>query len=202
MTNYGSEHDGNSQKRPLGQSLQRLAAAKAADETTLQGKSLPCKVTKVHGPWLVDVNLAVDATPWTIPVLTNIPVLAPPYIAYPIQVGDAGLLIPANVRIAAISGQGGTTPKITDVPANLTALSFVWMGQAAGTTIDPNALVLLGNVVVSSDHLSFFAASKVVQQAVTGALSLVSDTNAKNVLTSILHALAANGYNLLKDNTT
>lgn len=193
------ELDGNSQKTPLAQSLHRLTQAKANDALQSLGKSLPCTVAEVVSPWIVRVNFSVQGGIATLPQRT-IPVAAPPYIAYPIAQGDAGVAISASARLGGISGLGSGNPKLTDVPGNLSALMFVWLGNAAWTTIDPEAVVVMNNLIVSGDKFGAFGTPKVVQQTVTGALSSVSDPNAQDVLQSLVDALAA--YGLIIDNTT
>ncbi len=48
----------------------------------------------------------------------------------------------------------------------------------------------------TSDTIGFFGTAGVVQQLITGALSAVTDANAKAVLTSIVNALNALGLAL------
>ena len=55
----------------------------------------------------------------------------------------------------------------------------------------------------TTSQLAFFAGTKRAKQAITGALSTVTDAAAKAVLTSIIGALAdATGYSLVTDSTT
>jgi hypothetical protein len=194
--------DANSQKTPLAQSLNVFAAGKAADALQKLGKGLPCKVKTVISPWIVTVNFALDATPWSLQPVT-IPVAAPPYIAYPIQVGDAGEVISSDLRLGQITGLGAGTPKLTDTPANLSNLAFLWLGNTAWTTLDPEAVVIWENIVASQTQLAFYGGAKVDQPTIDGDLSSVTDPAAKAVLTSIIAALkASSGVNLAIDGTT
>lgn len=194
--------DANVQKTPLAQSLSRAMGGKARDQVEQLGKVLPCTVSEVVSPWVVVLNLEVSYE-GPLPRLT-VPVLAPPYVAYPIQVGDAGLFLSSDLRLGQLTGiGGGGTPGLYDTPGNLSAGGFLWLGKAAWTTLDPEAVVVEGNLVVSADKLALYGGTKVPQPSVTGALSSVSDPAAKAVLTSIIAALAAApGVNLAKDETT
>lgn len=194
-----SVFDGGSTKTPIAQNLHRLTEAKANDSTQLQGKSLPCTIAAVISPWIVTVNFEVDATPTTLPKIT-IPVAMPSYIALPLQVGDRGVAVAANVRLGQQSGLGAGTPLLHEVPANLATLMFVPLGNSGYVTPDATALCLMGNIIATQNMLSFFAAAKVAKQSVTGALSLVLDSNAKAVLTSLIAALT--NYGLIINNTT
>jgi hypothetical protein len=54
----------------------------------------------------------------------------------------------------------------------------------------------------SGQKVGFFGTTPTTLKNITGALSSVTDTNAKAVLTSIIAALAASGYGLVHDSTT
>lgn len=196
--------DGGAQKTPLGQSLHRLARAKAQDVQALQGLHLPCTVSKVISPWIVTVNFEVTGMA-TLPNDLQVPVQCPPYISLPIAVGDAGIVQSATLRLGGLSGLGSGTPDLSEASGgtgNLSALSFTWLGKTSTTTIDPDALVLHSNVSVTPDKLAFFGSGKVTQQSLTGALSDVTDPAAQAVLQSIVTALCDSGYFLTKDETT
>lgn len=200
--------DGDALKTPLNQSLNRFASGKAQDAIAAQARSLPCTVTAVVSPWIVTVAFAVSAAPGALPQHT-IPVLAPPYIALPIQVGDKGLAVAASVELGQLSGLGGNTPNLWDQPANLTPLGFVWLGNTDQTTVDPDAVVLTGGTVIASGPpvtddmmLGFFGNTKITKQSITGALSDVSDPAAQAVLQAIVTALCDDGYGLTTDDTT
>ena len=131
----------NHLKTDLKVSLQAFAKGKAQDAIQLTGKALPCTVSKVISSGIVEVNFEVDAGPFTLPRI-QVPIEYPEYIRYPIQVGDKGFVIPADVRLGGITGLGSGTPNLSR-PANLAALTFVWLGNTAWTdATDPNALEL------------------------------------------------------------
>lgn len=188
----------NTQKTPLAQSLQRLGEAKANDATQALGKGLPCSVVKIISPGIVTVKFEVTG-PAPLPQIT-MPVAKSPYIQFPIQVGDKGQAIPSAVRLGGLSGLGSGVPSLTDTVGNLGALAFHPMADTGQTTLDPEALVLHGNIIASPDALGFFATAKVGRQTVTGPLSSVTDASAKAVLTSLLQALSA--YGLITNSTT
>ncbi len=191
--------DGNSQKTPLSQSLQKLGRAKAQDAVQMIGKGLPCTVVSVDGPGIVTVSFAVATKPAPLPQV-QMPIAKSPYINYPIKPGDIGTAQSSDVRTGGLTGLGTGLPNLRDTVANLSAMHFVPLGKKSETTEDPNALELYGNIRCTPDKLSFFATAKVSKQEVTGALSSVTDAAAKAVLKSLIDALAA--YGLIDDGTT
>lgn len=191
--------DGNSQKTPLAQSLQKLGRAKAQDAVQALGKGLPCTVASVVGPGVVTVNFAVASLPAPLPRLT-MPVLKPPYIKYPIQEGDAGLTVVCGLRTGGLSGLGVGVPNLQDTVGNLSALHFIWLGKTDEEFLDPDALDLYSNILCTPTELAFFGGPKTAKQEITGPLSAIMDGAAKAVLTSIIAALSA--YGLVTDGTT
>lgn len=191
--------DGNSQKTPLAQSLQKLGRAKAQDAVQMLGKGLPCTVSSVDGPGIVTVNFAVASLPAPLSKM-QMPYSKPPYIKFPIAVGNIGVALSADLRTGGLSGLGIGTPNLQDTVGNLSALTFFPLGSTAESFIDEDALELYGNILCTPAALSFFAAAKVAQQHVTGPLSSVTDPAAKAVLTSLIDALAA--YGLIVNGTT
>jgi len=138
-------------KTPFSQSLQAWAKGKAADATWLLGKGFPCTVSRVISSGVVEVNFQVNAGNFTLPRVI-MPIEYPEYIRFPIQVGDKGVALPANVLLGGISGLGTGLPDLSQ-PANLSGLSFVWLGNTAWTPpIDPNAVEIYGpNGVILHD---------------------------------------------------
>ena len=138
-------------KKPLAQSLQQIAQQQALNEIQKTGKALPCRVVQVVSSGIVKVAFDVNSDPYTLPQVI-VPIEYPEYIRYPIQVGDAGMVFPADVRISGICGLGGGVPTLSQ-PGNLSALSFVWLGNRNWTvTDDTQAVVIYGpNGVVLRD---------------------------------------------------
>ena len=194
-----SAFDGNTQKTPLAQSLQKLGRAKAVDAVQALGKGLPCTVAEVVSPGIVVVNFAVSSAPAPLPQI-EMPVNKPPYIKYPIRVGDPGVALSADLRTGALTGLGLGVPSLQDTVGNLSAMTFFWLGTLDEEFLDPEALELYGNILCTPTELAFFGGSKTTKKAVSGPLSSVTDPSAKAVLTSIIAALSA--YNLISDETT
>ena len=138
----------NSQKTPLGRSLNVFAAKRAQDAIQLAGKALPCSVVSVDGA-IVTVNFEVNS-PFTLPDVT-IPLFGPEYIRYPIQPGDNGVVLPADAYLGGVSGLGGGVADLT-LPANLSALVFLPIGNTEWSAVDPQSVTLYGpNGVVLKD---------------------------------------------------
>ena len=130
-------------KKPLPLSLNTVAQQQALDAINQAGRALPCHVTAVVSSGIVTVAFDVDATPFTLPQVT-VPIEYPEYIRYPIQVGDKGMVFPADARLGYAAGLGGGVPTLSK-PSNLSALSFVWLGSALwSATDDPNKVVIYG----------------------------------------------------------
>lgn len=191
--------DGNAQKTPLAQSLQKLGRAKAQDAVAALGLGIPCTIAKVVGPGVVTVNFEVAPVPAALPQVT-MPVSKFSYIRYPLKVGDVGVALSSTTRTGALTGLGLGTPNLKHTVGNLAAMTFFPLGTTQEAFVDPEALDLFGNILCTPDKLAFFATAKVVQQEVTGPLSMVTDSAAKAVLTSIVAALVA--YGLVTDGTT
>jgi hypothetical protein len=194
-----SSIDNNYLKTPLAQSLQKLGRAKSNDAVAAMGKGLPCTVAEVIGPGIVRVNFEVAAKPAPLPQVV-MPVGKPPYIQYPIQVGDIGVAISADLRTGGLTGLGSGVPNMGDTVGNLAAMTFFWLGSTSETFVDPQAVTIYQNIVCTPTQLAFFKGAKVSQQAVAGAVSSITDPAAKAVIQSLLSALA--NYDLIKNNTT
>lgn len=132
----------NAQKVPFQSALNRFAEKKVQQAIQSLGKALPCSVTAVNGQ-IVTVKFEVESAPFTLPEIT-IPVLTFEYIRYPIQVGDKGMTVPADVRLGGISGLGsGNAPLVGS--ANLTMLVFMPVANLNwSASPDPNKIVLYG----------------------------------------------------------
>jgi hypothetical protein len=132
----------NAQKVPFQSALNRFAEKKVRDAIQQIGKALPCSVTAIEGQ-IVTVKFELDSDPFTLPEI-KIPVLTFEYIRYPIQVGDKGMTVAADVRLGGISGLGEGTPTL--VPsANLTMLAFIPVANSNWSDPpDPDKLDLNG----------------------------------------------------------
>jgi len=137
-----SMYDDNSQRLPIAKSVTRLASAKTQDGIQALGKGLPCTVAAVISPGIVLVNFEVASTPAPLPQIT-MPVGKPPYIQYPIQVGDIGVALSADLRLGGLTGLGGGTPNLQDTVGNLAAMTFFWLGSTSEEFINQSAVTLL-----------------------------------------------------------
>jgi hypothetical protein len=61
----------------------------------------------------------------------------------PYQKGDLGFCIPADAVLAGVSGMGGGVANLS-LPANLSALVFMPIGNKNWSSVDSNAVVLYG----------------------------------------------------------
>jgi hypothetical protein len=140
----------NAYKLSLAASLDAAARQRAADGDQLQGKGLPCKITKIISSNLVEVEFDIKG-PFTLP-RTKVPVSSPEYARIPYQVGDRGVAISLDYYQGGVSDLGGGTADYVQ-RANLTNLRFEGIGrkQLPGN-VDQNAHVLYGkNGVVLHD---------------------------------------------------
>jgi hypothetical protein len=201
-------------KTPLATSLNAFAARKVYEGIQATGRSLPCSIVAIGANGaIVTVNFEVNATPFVLPQLT-VPVLTSQYVRLPLQVGDLGIVISADTFIGNVSGLGSGTPSLLVPPGNLSALVFVpignanWAASADANAVDvngPDGVILRatgGTAVVQAQNnkLGFFGTSPITKETVIGALSGVTDANAKAVLTSLVSVLAA--YGILTNGTT
>lgn len=167
----------NFQKTPLVQSLAKSARAQAQDAGWSSGKSYPCTVAEVVGPGIVVVNFEMSGEPFTLHQI-KMPVAKPPYIKYPIKVGDKGVAMSADAQLGAMSGLGGGNPNPQTPVGNLSALMFVWLGNVAEEFLDSEAVTVFDNIVASADKLAFFGETKVAKQTLPGPASSGPSTEA------------------------
>ena len=156
---------GNELKTPLAQNLNLIGDKRASDALAALGRGLPCTVASIQSPGIVTVNFEVEAIPFALPNV-KMAVCKHPSIQYPIQVGDPGVALSADLRTGAITGLSSAKARLTDTVGNLSAMTFFWLGQLSETWLDEEALGLNGNIAVTPNALGFFAKTKVAQQAV------------------------------------
>jgi hypothetical protein len=184
---------GNALKTPFTRSLNMAAQRRALDAIQLQGKALPASVVAVSGS-IVTVKFELSG-PYTLPPVTC-PLFGPEYIRYPVQIGDAGVVFPADAYLGGVSGLGGGVADLT-IPANLSALVFFPVANKAWSAPDnANAVVIYGpDGVVLRDS---GAACKLVltpsgvtitgNLSVTGTVTGLSGTSNSIGLTTHRHA--------------
>lgn len=135
-----------SQKVRVGRAMNEFAEKKVLDAIQILGKALPASVVKNDNS-IVTVNFEVQSD-FTLPQVT-IPLYGCEYVRYPIKAGDLGIVIPADVYIGGVSGQGGGVASLT-TPANLSALVFLPISNTEWSNVDittvtvyaPNGVIL------------------------------------------------------------
>jgi len=131
----------DSQKFPFLSSLSNMVTMRIEDHTALQGRAMPCHVVKVMG---AIVTVQFDVLPGAIQLQEiTVPVAGFEYIRYPIRVGDKGVTVPADVSLRGVSGLG-TGMADMSLPASLTALFFLPLGNSEWSAEDPNKITLYG----------------------------------------------------------
>ncbi|WP_237929983.1 phage baseplate protein [Buttiauxella sp. S19-1] len=131
----------DSQKFPFGKALSNTIQTQADDRAAISGRSLPCHVVAVSGQIVtVQFDMLPDGKQY--PQIT-IPVATFEYLRYPIQKGDKGVTVAADVSLRGISGLGTGIASASFV-ASLTPLFFIPLSNAGWTAEDPNKIVLYG----------------------------------------------------------
>lgn len=129
------------QKLNFARNMGRFTDQSIADGLQRAGQVLPASIVGRSGN-MVTVSFELRDTPYVFPQVT-IPIFGPQYIRYPMQVGDRGIVIPADTYIGGVSGQGGGVADLTP-PANLSALVFLPISNTEWQEVNPNVLVMYG----------------------------------------------------------
>jgi hypothetical protein len=129
------------QKTPFAVSFNAAAQQQALDAIAQLGKTLPVSVVAVDG-WIVTVSFQVQGQS-SLPNVTC-PVANSRWIREPVQIGDTGIVVPADVALGGISGLGAGTPMLQSPIGNLSALVFVPVGNASWTPDDPGKAQISG----------------------------------------------------------
>jgi hypothetical protein len=182
----------NALKTPLAQALARFADDRANNKDRVLGKVLPCHAISANGPM---ITVAFDVTgPFTLGQQT-IPIFGPIYLRYPIQPGDKGLALSADVSIANQAGLGGGVPNANSTSGNLgSTLVFLPFGNTDWSAVDPNAVVAYGpNGVVLRDtnSQSVFTLTPTSITCVTESTGTITIDNGISTLT-----MGPSGYSL------
>ncbi|EHX04645.1 hypothetical protein ECDEC11B_1573 [Escherichia coli DEC11B] len=110
-------------------------------QAELKGRELPCHVVDICGQ-IVTVQFDMLPEGINFPQIT-IPVATFPYIRYPIQPGDRGVTIAADVSLRGVSGLG-TGMATLSYSMSLTPLFFVPLANKEWSDEDPQKIVLYG----------------------------------------------------------
>lgn len=131
----------DSQKFPFVKGLMNVVKTEADDRAEVAGRSLPCHVVKVEGQIItVQFDMLPDGTQYP---QVKIPIATFPYIRYPIQVGDRGVTVAADVSLRGVSGLGaGIASKSFSM--SLVPLFFIPLSNAGWSEEDANKIVLYG----------------------------------------------------------
>ena len=125
------------QKRPFARTINEFVNSNIKTANNGLGQILPCRVTEVNGA-IVTVNFEIKAGNQTFAPVTC-PIAESTYVRIPVQVGDFGICISADVRLGGISGLGqGKAP--LGKPSNLGGLVFVPIGNKNWEAVDPDAV--------------------------------------------------------------
>ncbi|HAT7488682.1 TPA: phage baseplate protein [Enterobacter asburiae] len=131
----------NGQKFPFLKALKNTIHTATEDRAAIEGRSLPCHVVAVTGQ-IVTVQFDMLPDGMQYPQVT-IPIATFEYIRYPIQVGDKGVTVAADVSLRGISGLG-TGIASRSLTLSLVPLFFVPLSNAGWTKEDPNKIILYG----------------------------------------------------------
>ncbi|WP_222718349.1 hypothetical protein, partial [Enterococcus faecalis] len=112
----------NAQKLPFLRTLSEMMTSSGNQQAELKGRELPCHVVDICGQ-IVTVQFDMLPEGINFPQIT-IPVATFPYIRYPIQPGDRGVTIAADVSLRGVSGLG-TGMATLSYSMSLTPLFFI-----------------------------------------------------------------------------
>lgn len=131
----------NAQKLSFLRTLSEMTTSSGNQQAELKGRELPCHVVAVNGQ-IVTVQFDMLPEGITFPQIT-IPVATFPYIRFPIQPGDQGVTIAADVSLRGVSGLG-TGMATLSYSMSLTPLFFVPLANKDWSEEDPRKIVLYG----------------------------------------------------------
>lgn len=131
----------NAQKTPFINKLTGMVSNVSRSQADLKGRELPCHVVAIKGQ-IVTVQFDMLPEGVNFPQIT-IPVATAPYVRYPIQVGDGGVTIAADVSLRGISGLGTGIASLS-YSMSLTPLFFVPLANAEWPQENPDKIVLYG----------------------------------------------------------
>lgn len=179
----------SAQKKPFADAMSRFAEEKAVIQIEMTGRALPCSFVGWASKGIAWVNFEIDST-YTLPHI-KAPIFGPEYVRYPMQKGDAGILVPADASIAGVSGQAGGTATLTQ-PANLSALVFLPIGNTAWQDVDVSAVTVYGpNGVVLRDM-----GSNSIFTLTPNSITMVSPTTVKATVGGTTLELTPAGWSL------
>ena len=131
----------NGQTFPFLKALNNTIQTANEDQAAIAGRSLPCHVVAVNGQIVtVQFDMLPDGTQYP---QTTLPIATFEYIRYPIQKGDKGVTVAADVSLRGVSGLG-TGIASRALTLSLVPLFFVPLSNAGWSKEDPDKIVLYG----------------------------------------------------------
>lgn len=130
------------QKYPFNVALSEMMGRKTADNNAIGGRLLPAHVVAVSGQ-IVTIKFDVLPEQGVVYPSVTVPVATFPYIRYPIQVGDKGMTLCAEVSLANQCGMGKGLPSRA-APPSMAALFFIPLAHVNYSEVDPNKITLYG----------------------------------------------------------
>lgn len=130
----------NAQKYPLLQALSEMVNNLIEDRLDIKGKQLPCYITDVDNQFVtVHFDMLPDGIVY--PEI-KIPIMGWEYIRIPVQKGDKGVTLAADVSLRNISKQGGVANR--SILPSLTPLFFVPIANNQWSKEDGKKVVIVG----------------------------------------------------------
>lgn len=178
------------QKTPFSVSVNKLVERRITDALNNLGQELPCHIVAIDGA-IVTVNFDIQTPGLTFPSV-QCTTIGSQYLRLPLQVGDKGVCIAADVRLGGVTGLGAgavASAPLAD-PSNLGSLTFLPLGNINWAAVDPNAVVIVApngaslsttdgtsSVIISESQISLtFGGNSVVVNssgvAITGTLTI------------------------------
>ena len=117
----------NNQKIPLVESLNKFVSGKNEDFSQLQGKSLPATIDSIEGnSTIATVNIELRSQ-YQLPKI-RVPIATSEYYRAPFKAGDKGFVVSADTYMGGMSGIGGGTATLDQLP-NLATLIWIPCGN-------------------------------------------------------------------------
>lgn len=179
----------NSKKRPFSDSMNRFSEAKALEQIHMTGRALPCSFISWVSEGIALVKFEISST-FTLQKI-KAPIYGAQYVRYPIQAGEKGLLIPAAASIASISGQSAGTATLAQ-PANLSALTFLPIGNTEWQAVDHSVVTMYGPEGVTLRDSSSASTFLLTPESIT----IVTPSSFKATVGSTVLELTPAGWSL------
>jgi len=131
----------NVQTTPFTKSLPQIIQNEIANALQQIPQTLPVSVVSVQGAF-VTVKFELKSQ-ITFPLI-KVPQAISRYARPPTQIGDKGLVMPADVYLGGVTGLGGGTASYGQREGNLSTLVFVPLSNTSFPSVDANAYNITG----------------------------------------------------------